>query len=166
MAMTRTETTSALARLVEPRIRRRCRLWAPEVEVPGGGRVDFMGFQPYGERPDAASIERGELVCYEVKSCMADFESGHGLNFVGDENWLVCPRDLCDRLRERMRLPRVAGVLCPDAGWKRLLEVIHQPPDAYRYRRTMSAAEAIWRIAKESYGASFETGEAMRDDRR
>ena len=157
--MTRAETTEKLARLTERRIRRRCRLWATEVEVPDGGRVDFMGFSPYGERPDAASIERGELVCYEVKSCMADFESGHGLNFVGDENWLVCPRDLCERLRESMRLPRVAGVLCPDAGWRRLLEVIHQPPGAYRHRRQMTAAEAIWRIAKESYGASYETEE-------
>ena len=155
--MTRAETTAALSRLVESRIGRRCRLWAPEVEVPGGGRVDYMGFRPYGEHPDAAALERGTLVCYEVKSCMADFESGHGLNFAGDENWLVCPRELCERLRESMRLPRVAGVLCPDAGWRRLLEVIHQPPGAYRYRRQMTAAEAIWRIAKESYGARYET---------
>lgn len=157
--MTRTETTAALSRLVESRIGRRCRLWAPEVEVPGGGRVDYMGFRPYGERPDAAALERGTLACYEVKSCRADFESGHGLNFVGDENWLVCPRELCEELRGARMLSTVSGVLCPDAGWKRLLEVIHQPPDAYRYRRTMSAAEAIWRIAKKSYGARFEERE-------
>lgn len=154
--MTRAETTEKLARLTERRIRRRCLLWASEVDVPEGGRVDFMGFMPYGERPDAASIERGELVCYEIKSCMADFESGHGLNFVGDENWLVCPRELCDDLRRSLRLPARAGVLCPDSGWVRLLEVINQPSPAYKFRRTMTAAEAIWRIAKESYGASFE----------
>ena len=157
--MTRSEITDALTALAEARMGRWCRLWAPEVEVPSGGRVDLMGFSPYGERPDAASIERGTLICCEVKSCMADFESGHGLNFVGDENWLVCPRELCERLRESSRIPRVAGVLCPDAGWKRLLEVIHQPPGAYRYRRRMTAAEAIWRIAKESYGARYETEE-------
>lgn len=154
--MTRPETTKALTGLAESRIGRRCRLWAPEVEVPSGGRVDLMGFRPYGERPDAASIERGVLICYEVKSCMDDFESGHGLNFVGDENWLVCPRDLCDRLRESMRVPRDVGVLCPDAGWRRLLEVIKQPPVSYRHRRSMTAAEAIWRISKESYGARYE----------
>ena len=165
--MNRADVTMRLSRLVEGRISRTCPLWAPEVDVPvgdaGTGRVDFMGFTPYGHalgyEPDASSMERGVLSCYEVKSCMADFESGHGLNFVGDENWLVCPRDLCERLRERMRLPRVAGVLCPDAGWKRLLEVIHQPPGAYRYRRQMTAAEAIWRIAKESYGARYESEE-------
>lgn len=154
--MKRAETTENLARLTERRIRRRCRLWAPEVEVPEGGRVDFMGFSPYGERPDAPSIERGELVCYEIKSCMADFDSGHGLNFVGDENWLVCPRELCDGLLKAMKLPTRAGVLCPDSRWSRLLEVIRQPSPAYRFRRTMAAAEAIWRIAKESYGASYE----------
>lgn len=157
--MTRAETTEKLARLTERRIRRRCRLWAPEVEVPDGGRVDFMGFSPYGERPDAASIERGELVCYEIKSCMADFESGHGLNFVGDENWLVCPRELCEGLLKAMKLPMRAGVLCPDSGWSRLIEVIIRPPSSYRFRRPMTAAEAIWRIAKESYGASFDGAE-------
>ena len=147
--------TDELTRLVEMRIRRRCLLWAPEVEVPGGGRVDFMGFRPYGDLPDAASLERGALVCYEIKSCMADFESGHGLNFVGDENWLVCPRELCDELREAVRLPHAAGVLCPDAGWRRLLEAVHQPVYECGTRRAMSAAEAIWRLAKKSYGARF-----------
>lgn len=155
--MGRVEITGALTRLVGTRIRRRCLLWAPEVEVPGGGRVDFMGFRPYGDRPDAASLERGALVCYEIKSCMADFESGHGLNFVGDENWLVCPRELCDELREAVRLPHAAGVLCPDAGWGRLLEAVHQPVYERETRRAMSAAEAIWRIARESYGARFES---------
>lgn len=153
--MERTETTAALSRLVEQHIRRRCRLWAPEVTLGSGGRVDYMGFQPHGECPDAASIERGTLVCYEIKSCRADFESGHGLNMVGDENWLVCPRELCAELRSAHLLPPTAGVLCPDASWRRLLETIHQPPSAYKYRRRMSAAEAIWRIAKESYGANY-----------
>lgn len=37
-----------------------------------------------------------------------------------------------------------------------LSEVIIRPPSSYRFRRPMTAAEAIWRIAKESYGASYE----------
>jgi hypothetical protein len=88
-----------------------------------------------------------------IKDELSDFAEETGLNPEMD------PRDLCERLRESSRIPRVAGVLCPDAGWKRLLEVIHQPPGAYRYRRQMTAAEAIWRIAKESYGARYETEE-------
>ena len=153
--MGRAETTAALSRLVESHIRRRCRLWAPEVTLGSGGRVDYMGFQPHDECPDAASIERGMLVCYEIKSCRADFESGHGLNMMGDENWPVCPRELCEELRAAQALPRNAGVLCPDASFKRLMKTIEQPSAAYRYRRRMSAAEAIWRIAKEGYGAHY-----------
>lgn len=168
--MDRTETTAALSRLVESRIERSCRLWAPEVTLTGDGRADYMGFQPYDELDDAVSIERGKLVVYEVKSCRADFESGHGLNFVGDENWLVCPRELCGELRNAHLLPPTAGVLCPDASWRRLLETIHQPSSAYGYRRRMPAAEAIWRIVKESYGAHYAkevqskmAGDGMRD---
>lgn len=155
--MNRADVTMRLSRLVEGRISRTCPLWAPEVDVPacdaGTGRVDFMGFTPYGYalgyEPDASSMERGVLSCYEVKSCMADFESGHGLNFVGDENWLVCPWDLLERLREAGRLPPRAGVLCPDAAWRRLLVKIENPSAVYRdIRRRISAAEAIWRIAK------------------
>lgn len=154
--MTRSETTEALTALAEARMRRRCRLWAPEVEVTGGGRVDLMGFSPYGERPDAAAIERGLLTCMEVKSCMADFTSGHGLNFVGDVNWLVCTRELLAELRDEGMAPSFAGVLCPDASWGRLVEAAPQPPEPCRWRRKMAAAEAIWRIAKESYGARYE----------
>lgn len=154
--MTRSEITAALTRLTESHIKRRCWLWASEVIVSGGGRVDFAGFSPYGFTFDAVAIERGELTCYEIKSCMADFESGHGLNFVGDINWLVCPRDLCDELRKSLRLPSCAGVLCPDAGYTRLIETIHQPSPAYRFHRDMPASEAVWRIAMESYGANFE----------
>lgn len=159
----RREVTADLSRAVEARLKGKSGIYAPEVEVPGG-RVDYMAFHPYNPITMggvcAATVERGIFACYEVKSCWDDYTSGHGLNFVGDENWLVCPRDLCEKLRERMKLPRVAGVLCPDAGWGRLLEVIHQPSDAYRYRRQMTAAEAIWRIAKESYGAHYEREDA------
>lgn len=155
--MTRTETTESLTRLVESHIKRHCKLWAPEVDVPGG-RVDFMGFSIYGDIVDAASVERGSLTCYEIKSCLDDFSSGHGMNLVGDVNWLVCPRELCDTLRENLRIPGTAGVLCPDSSYTKLIETVHHPSPAYRLHRSLSAAEAIWRIAKMSYGATYEEG--------
>lgn len=162
--MTREEVTSKLSRLVEKRISRLCPLWAPEVDVirlkdgMRTGRVDFAGFTPYGYGlgyiPDPASLEQGKLTCYEVKSCMSDYNSGHGLNFVGDVNWLVCPVELCESLRESLSLPSNAGVLCPDSGWGRLIVKIENPATLYpETRRSMTAAEAIWRIAKASYGA-------------
>lgn len=153
--MTRAEITEALTRLTEAHIRNRCRLWAPEVDVPGG-RVDFMGFIPYGNIIDAASLERGSLICYEIKSCMDDFRSGHGLNLIGDVNWIVCAKELCDALREGLKLPGNTGVLCPDKVYSKLVETVHQPSPAYGFRRSMAASEAIWRIARESYGANYE----------
>lgn len=51
-----------------------------------------------------------------IKSCMADFKSGHGLTFRGDDNWLVCPRDLADELHDKMLLPLGVQVYCPDNG--------------------------------------------------
>lgn len=35
-----------------------------------------------------------------MKSCKADFDSGHGLNFVGDLNYVVVPPHLVDYARE------------------------------------------------------------------
>jgi hypothetical protein len=34
-------------------------------------------------------IEKGIFTCYEVKSCKEDVYSGNGLNFVGEENYIV-----------------------------------------------------------------------------
>lgn len=171
--MTRDEITLELSGLVRSRIDRQCPLWGAEVDVPTGredvpiGRVDFAGFTPYGYGygyvPDASSLERGTLTCYEVKSCMADFRSGHGLNFVGDVNWLVCPFELCDQLRRSLALPKEAGVLCPDASWRRLLVKIENPCKAYSdIRRSMTAAEAVWRISRVSYRAMLEEDRSRR----
>lgn len=114
--MTRDEITLELSGLVRSRIDRQCPLWGAEVDVPTGredvpiGRVDFAGFTPYGYGygyvPDASSLERGTLTCYEVKSCMADFRSGHGLNFVGDVNWLVARSSSATSSGGRWRSPR------------------------------------------------------------
>ena len=76
---------------------------------------DFVGFRPARNSPFPSSIERGEFVFVEVKSCMNDFKSGHGLTFRGDANWLVCPPDLAQTLYETRQLPKDAAVFCPDA---------------------------------------------------
>lgn len=61
-------------------------------------------------------LEHGRFVFVEVKSCMADFKSGHGLTFRGDENWLVCPRNLADELHDRRLIQPGVQVYCPDNG--------------------------------------------------
>ena len=47
-----------------------------------------MQFVPENQL-SVSGIEPGTFVCYEVKSCKADFLSGHGQNFIGEKNYLV-----------------------------------------------------------------------------
>lgn len=66
-----------------------------------------MGFKPFtpGYVLMPASVELGEFSCYEVKSCMADFKSGHGLTFYGDVNYLVTTRELAEERVSRNSFP-------------------------------------------------------------
>ena len=93
----RDETTKELSERVLARLRREYSLVSSEVWVDDVHRVDFVGFRPARNSPFPSSIERGEFVFVEVKSCMNDFKSGHGLTFWGDANWLVCPPDLAQK---------------------------------------------------------------------
>ena len=101
--MSRTETTKLLdLELIRLRLTRKnaYSYWAHEVWIDRytghEKRVDFMEFVPKGgvTYSDAPHIEHGTFSFYEVKSCMDDLKSGHGLNFYGDENWLVMPVEL------------------------------------------------------------------------
>lgn len=110
-------------------------------------------------------LEHGRFVFVEVKSCMADFKSGHGLTFRGDDNWLVCPRDLADELHDKMALPSGVQVYCPDNGGSLRLRY------DLEMRGTLSLREdstlcLLWAMLMDSYcrwrttGAVFvETGE-------
>ncbi|WEV72132.1 hypothetical protein [Bifidobacterium sp. ESL0790] len=120
----RTETTAMLSRLVERRCASRHRFSAPEVTLEDSDtgkpvRVDFMGFDPYlcnSPYPNPSSVSLGRFTCYEVKSCWADLTSGHGLNILGDENFLVTTNEVADRLvKGEMPLLRrhLDGVLTP-----------------------------------------------------
>lgn len=118
--MSRAETTAMLSKLVEKRLKNRVSFWASEVNFDLGTsknrRIDFMGFKPFtpGYVLMPASVELGEFSCYEVKSCMADFKSGHGLTFYGDVNYLVTTRELAEELRVNYLLPHnINQVLTP-----------------------------------------------------
>lgn len=86
--------------------------WAHEVwldrykEKGEAKRVDFVEFVPKGGPmySDGPHVEHGIFTFYEVKSCMADLKSGHGLTFEGDENFLVMPVELYEPyLKESMK---------------------------------------------------------------
>lgn len=76
--------------------------WADEVTydytLADPIRVDFMRFKPRNTLP--SGLEQSEFMAYEVKSCKQDFESGHGMNFVADLNYVVVPPELVGYARE------------------------------------------------------------------
>ena len=96
--MSRKDVTAELSEKVAKKLRRQFAIVAQEVWVDPDHRVDFVAFSP-GSGGRNVALEHGKFVFVEVKSCMADFKSGHGLTFLGDENWLVCTRDLAHELR-------------------------------------------------------------------
>lgn len=89
----RKQTTEFLSKLLESsRLSGRGKYYAKEVTLDYGYahplRVDYMQFEPKNQMT-VSGIEKGEFICYEVKSCKADFHSGNGLNFEGDKNYIV-----------------------------------------------------------------------------
>lgn len=111
----RKQITALLSALTEKMISRDYdprSYWSKEVTfdygTPNPVRVDYMKFEPLNNT--VSGIEKGDFYCYEVKSCEADFLSGHGLNFVGDYNYIVCPNELYDWLSQNNKLPFGVGV--------------------------------------------------------
>lgn len=146
---TRPETTRALSDMVEARLRGKT-YWAREVLLGAtdarAPRVDYMSFKlaPSGSLAITPGlIEHSEFSCYEVKSCMADFKSGHGLNFVGDKNYLVCERDLADKLYEQLIIPDNCIVLCPNKPRTALI-VVYNAIGGRPSKRERSAAELLF----------------------
>lgn len=147
--MGRPDTTTELSELVRKRLNRLTPYWADEVLAfptasrNAAPRVDFMAFRPAWPidpyQPAPLVVEHGVFECYEVKSCMADFVSGNGLNFVGDRNYLVCESALADRLYEEQRIPHGVEVLVPDRPRRRLVTRYHDGSPISRREQSSSA---------------------------
>lgn len=142
--MNRKDVTETLSRLVEKRLNNRVSYWASEVSFDKGTpmwrRIDYVGFKPFTPNyaVEPVSVELGTFECYEVKSCMSDFESGHGLTFYGDVNYLVTTTELAEELRVSFRLPRnIDQVLCPSKKGDRLIpayDMTGNGSPSYRHR--------------------------------
>lgn len=115
--------------------------------------VDFMAFRPAMGAQLAHSdgnIELGTFYFVEIKGCLADFASGHGLNFRGDQNRLVCERELAEESRRWHLIPFNCTVLVPDKSRRRLISHIKTTPDAAR--RDHSAAFLLFQMMKSGVG--------------
>lgn len=113
--MNRKKTTEFLGNLlVSNRLEGMGKYWAKEVTIDYGTtdvkRVDFMQFEPEGV-VGVSGIEKGIFVCYEVKSCKNDFESGFGRNFIGENNYFVMPMATYKEVMDD--IPHNVGVLVP-----------------------------------------------------
>lgn len=151
--MSRSDTTDELSDMVRRKLRNLTPYWASEVRVDGdfhdSGIVDFMAFRPSMGMEFAhtdGNVELGTFYFVEVKSCMADFTSGHGLNFRGDQNWLVCERKLAEELREKQLLPHNCTVFVPNKPRNRLISYIKTTPEMAR--RDHSAAFLLFQMMK------------------
>ena len=153
----RKEVTRRLSELVEKRITGRNMVWSREGPFDKGTsserRVDYVAFRPFmpEQRLEPSSLELGTFEFYEIKSCIADFESGHGLTFEGDENYLVTVPDLAERLRVEHRIPDdCTAVLVPTSDWSRLRRAFGKDSDMH-YRsihRRRTAGELLLSIVK------------------
>lgn len=158
--MSRKDVTADLSEKVAKKLRRQFAIVAQEVRVDPDHRVDFVAFSP-GSGGRNAALEHGRFVFVEVKSCMADFKSGHGLTFLGDENWLVCPRDLAHELHDERLLPPGVQVYCPDGGALRLtydLRIL-----AAKSLREDSTLCLLWAMLTDSYSRWRTTGDMFNE---
>ena len=104
--MDRKETTEFLTEVLIANKLTDRKYYAKEVSVDYGTdrvkRVDVMQFVPQGV-VYGSDIEKGKFICYEIKSCKRDVFSGHGLNFLGEENYIVTTMQTYKDIQEHLR---------------------------------------------------------------
>lgn len=119
--MNRKETTKFLTDLlIRDRLSDR-KYYAKEVTLDYGTtqpkRIDVMEFRPKGV-VHASGMEKGIFVCYEIKSCYEDVYSGHGLNFVGEKNYIVTTMDTYKKIQEDLRSEKLQKHIADFMGVK------------------------------------------------
>lgn len=119
--MNRKETTKFLSELlIKRKLTGMGKYYASEVTLDYGKgkgkekRVDFMQFVPQNQI-SISGIEKGIFIFYEIKSCKADFDSGWGLNFEGEQNYIVTTMEAYKAIIKDQFLPFGIGCLvaCP-----------------------------------------------------
>lgn len=127
--MNRKETTMFLSRLLEfDKLSGVGKYWAKEVTLDYGKseivegkmksktrRIDYLQFVPENQL-SVSGIEKGIFICYEIKSCAADYLSGYGRNFIGEKNYFVMTMQTYRELKELEeieKIPHDIGILVP-----------------------------------------------------
>lgn len=156
--MGRKEIADGLSFLLEKRLRREGAKFVHEVEIEEPItrkllRVDYMAYRyPKMRQGSLYFADQGTVTIYEVKSCMADFKSGHGLGFYGDRNVLVCPSSLAHQLYADGTVKWTTGmdVYCPlPSGRSVKAEMAEQTPyggetDGWSLRKYFAANDPVY----------------------
>lgn len=116
--------------LIQERLSGLGKYWAREVSIDYGTtdvkRVDFMQFEPNGGC-SISGIEKGIFICYEVKSCKADFESGFGRNFIAEKNYFVMP--MATYKEVLYDIPHNVGVMVPIPRHRKKEDEFEEPTE-------------------------------------
>jgi len=125
--------------------------WAKEVTfdyaTSNAVRVDYMKFKPVNNT--VSGIEKGDFYCYEVKSSIEDFNSGHGLNFIGDYNYLVMPEEVYTAVSNK--IPHFVGVLVPtESSWRNNWRELTVIKKAKRRDREKSLSEMLFMMFRSA----------------
>ena len=140
--MDRKATTQFLSKLlVTTRLTGMGKYYASEVTLDWGGgkgkekRVDFMQFVPKNQTP--SGIEKGDFIFYEVKSCKADYNSGNGLNFEGERNYIVTTMQTYKEIINDISWDIGVMVACP---------INRKPTDEFENPTPIGGSTAEWEL--------------------
>lgn len=139
--MNRKETTKFLGDLlIKEKFSGVGKYWASEVSLDYGTtdvkRIDFLQFKPENQ-VHISGIEKGIFICYEVKSCKNDFNSGFGRNFVGEKNYFIMPMGTYKEVSQD--IPHNIGVLVPIPQYVDKYDEFENP--------TELSTETEWKLA-------------------
>ena len=118
--MNRKEITKFLSELlVEKRLSGMGKYYASEVTMDWYigkithtmRRVDFIQFVPKNQT--VSGIEHGDFYFYEVKSCKEDYNSGNGLTFEGDKNYIVTTAETYKKIIKDVDYDVGVLIACP-----------------------------------------------------
>lgn len=137
--MNRKQATDFLSKLlIKEKLSGIGKYYASEVVVDYGTnhprRVDFMEYIPAGACY-AGDIERGTFCCYEIKSCKEDVYSGNGLNFLGEENYIVTTAECYKSLMPDMQSGKLQDHIDEMNGFKSYNGFLIAVPDLPRLER-------------------------------
>ena len=163
----RSEITRELSCMVERRLANKTPYWVSEcrlnIRENDSAIVDYVSFTPsWGKGSEVSAAELGRFDFYEIKSCMADFTSGHGLNFEGDTNILVCERELADELFRRRMFPKNCDkVLCPNKSRRALVTVYEPNPGGLQSSRRRYPASHLLLCMMSRMGPLLSEGDSI-----